>query len=305
MEHEISILASHVGNVFTTGEAARAGIHRTALTRAVATGVVHRIGRGTYTLPAQPAVMPDAVYRLAVVGALRRRRNRRREAAVSGAAAALWGLPLYDVPFGRIDVAGDTQYLRRHGRLWLRPWPGGSDRCEVDGVGVVDVASACVTTAADNGLSAGLTAMDAAQHRGLVGAADLDQAVQRLASLDGISIARACLPLTDANCESVGETRTRMILQRNDFDFLSQVWIDDSAGSVGRVDFLVGGRVVIEFDGAQKYAGLDGKEALVAEKRREDRLRALGYRVVRLTWPDLEDAAAVVARIRAELAASR
>lgn len=36
-----------------------------------------------------------------------------------------------------------------------------------------------------------------------------------------------------------------------------------------------------------KYAGADGRGALVSEKRREDALRALGYRVVRLTWSDL------------------
>jgi len=44
---------------------------------------------------------------------------------------------------------------------------------------------------------------------------------------------------------------------------------------------------VVEFDGAVKYAGADGRAALVAEKLREDRLRALGYEVVRIVWSDL------------------
>lgn len=68
-----------------------------------------------------------------------------------------------------------------------------------------------------------------------------------------------------------------------------QVDIHGRTGAfIARVDFLFrAARVVVEFDGAVKYAGADGRDALVREKRREDALRALGYRVVRLTWADL------------------
>ena len=45
--------------------------------------------------------------------------------------------------------------------------------------------------------------------------------------------------------------------------------------------------MVIEFDGKIKYGGVGGLQALVDEKAREDRLRALGYEIVRLTWADL------------------
>lgn len=55
--------------------------------------------------------------------------------------------------------------------------------------------------------------------------------------------------------------------------------------------------MVIEFDGLVKYAG-SGADALIAEKRREDRLRDLGYEVVRVTWADLAHPAELVARIR-------
>lgn len=37
-----------------------------------------------------------------------------------------------------------------------------------------------------------------------------------------------------------------------------------------------------------KYSGADGRQALVAEKRREDRLRDLGFQVVRVTWAELD-----------------
>lgn len=70
-----------------------------------------------------------------------------------------------------------------------------------------------------------------------------------------------------------------------------QVEIRDDLGRfVARVDFLFRElNLIVEFDGALKYAGADGREALIAEKRREDALRRLGYRVVRLTWADLHD----------------
>jgi very-short-patch-repair endonuclease len=68
------------------------------------------------------------------------------------------------------------------------------------------------------------------------------------------------------------------------------------------VDFLFRQeRVVVEFDGAVKYGGAaqSGQLALVAEKRREDAIRRLGYVVVRLTWADLRNPERVGALVRA------
>ena len=63
--------------------------------------------------------------------------------------------------------------------------------------------------------------------------------------------------------------------------------------------------VVLEFDGLVKYrraAAADGwrsgRDELVAEKVREDRLRALGFSVIRVTWHDLDDPVALAHRIR-------
>lgn len=78
----------------------------------------------------------------------------------------------------------------------------------------------------------------------------------------------------------------------------SQVWLDTSVGPT-RVDFLVANVVVVEFDGAVKYEGAGGRDALVREKRRESALTDLGYEVVRVTWADLADPTALVKRIHA------
>jgi very-short-patch-repair endonuclease len=83
------------------------------------------------------------------------------------------------------------------------------------------------------------------------------------------------------------------------------------------VDFLLDeAPVVIEFDGRVKY----GREAdepdpfgrrrsreqvVWEEKRREDRLRELGYEVVRVTWSDLDSPRELATRIRRAIERSR
>lgn len=80
-----------------------------------------------------------------------------------------------------------------------------------------------------------------------------------------------------------------------------QVPIRDAAGDlVGVVDFLFAdARTIVEFDGALKYGS---REDLLAEKRREDRLRQLGYEVVRVTWADLAYPDRIAARVAAAFA---
>lgn len=68
---------------------------------------------------------------------------------------------------------------------------------------------------------------------------------------------------------------------------------------------MVRGLLVIEFDGAVKYEGAQGREALVAEKNREDELRQLGYGIVRLVWSGLVDPARVQAKMLAEISILR
>lgn len=64
-----------------------------------------------------------------------------------------------------------------------------------------------------------------------------------------------------------------------------QVKIYDRKGLIGVVDFLWEEQATIgEFDGRLKYTGQPNADVLYAEKRREDRLRALGFEVVRFGY---------------------
>jgi very-short-patch-repair endonuclease len=158
----------------------------------------------------------------------------------------------------------------------------------------VSTETALVQTAVRHGLKAAVVAADAALHEGLVSDDKLVEAAGRL-------------ELGVRSSTRVERLRTRLLLSGLGLSFRSQVDIRDDTGFVGRVDFLVEDRVVVEFDGLVKYEGAEGRESLAREKRREDRLRAAGYEVVRLTWADLArpDRVARLVREAAARAAAR
>ena len=104
----------------------------------------------------------------------------------------------------------------------------------------------------------------------------------------------------DPSAESPGETLLRVLLLELGVDVVPQYFIMDGSVVVARVDFYLPSlRVVVEFDGLVKYDGRDGKEALAAEKRREERIRGLGYGVARVVWADLFIPGRVAALVRA------
>lgn len=172
------------------------------------------------------------------------------------------------------------------------------------GVPTVTPAVACTQVAAAFGVEAGLVAADSALRAGVCRREDLAElrgwpALGRGRPAAGVVIDRA-----DGRHESAGESRTSWLLHRLGLDPTPQVRITDASGNVvARVDFLFEReRVVVEFDGMLKYAG---HSDLTAEKVREDRLRAMGYEVVRLTWADLDRPDAVRARLEAAFELAR
>lgn len=100
------------------------------------------------------------------------------------------------------------------------------------------------------------------------------------------------LALADDTAESVGESRSRALMHILGLPMpVLQHSFYDSEGFIARTDFFWPEHGVIgEFDGDAKYldatllGDMSTREAIVAEKKREDRLRALGYRVVRWDW---------------------
>lgn len=280
----------------------RLGVSADDVSRWVRTGEVVRVRRGAYAVAdVWDAADRDERYRLTVRGVLLSRGS--VESASRHSALALRRLPLWDVDWQVVVLSGDVEETTTRAGVRVAPLRGLSGPDHVDGLPCDALPDSLVTTASF-GVTPAVVAADAALHRGLCTLEDIAEAADRLApGLRGRRRVRRMLSSLDPRAESPGESITRLLLTALGVPVRAQVEVRDPGGwLVGRVDFLVAGRVIVEFDGALKYGGADGREALVAEKRREDRLRALGYAVVRLTWDDLRRPELVRARVLAALA---
>ncbi len=300
MDDELSQLAESHGGVFTTAQAYAIGHDRRSLARARADRTIVSLGRSMYALS---SALPDgAVERHAL--AARAALLVYPDAVTCGVSLlarrgiVIWGAPLDVVDLVRpVDKEVLTQSCRiRPPHPLLRP------TAEDDSDAV---AKALALTAIDHGFVAGVVAADDALHRGLVTASQLSAVVEELQRWPHAGRAQTMLALADGRSESAGESRVRLALCLADIAVEPQVVVEDPPGSgvvVGRVDLLIAGtKIVVEFDGKVKYADGD-PEVLWREKKREDRLRRLGYTVIRVTWAELERPAALLARIRAEIA---
>ncbi|RAX47212.1 hypothetical protein DQ354_03200 [Arthrobacter sp. AQ5-06] len=102
---------------------------------------------------------------------------------------------------------------------------------------------------------------------------------------------------------SPGESLSRAYMYLERFklpELQTEIW--DRSGLVGYLDFEWSeDRLAGEFDGMVKYQkaeylnGRTPSDVVVAEKRREDRIRATGRRVIRWTWAELADRATFAA----------
>ncbi len=298
MDRRLHTFASARGFVVTSGQAGALDVDESALRRLRRAGELVRVRRDAYVLgvawaesgPEQRLALRSRAI-LATRGA---------DVASHQAALALQGLPLYGVDLVTVDVLTRTRRVRLAAGLRTHPHRPGGEHVVADGYRCVPVAVAVAQVTMRDGLTAGLVPLDAALHRHLCTVGGVRSALDERATTARLRARRdALLRLADGASESVGETLTRLALVDTGYDVRSQVEISDELGGlVGRVDLLVAGRVVVEFDGAVKYGGADGREALVREKAREDALRALGYAVVRVTWADLACPERIVAAVR-------
>jgi very-short-patch-repair endonuclease len=206
---------------------------------------------------------------------------RRSGHVVSGrSAAVLHALPTFRLPErGELTDPATVAPGRRSGvhvrtaaltRPDVRRWFG---------VTVTSVARTLVDLARHDRRDAIMAADAALRHRS-TSSTEIAGALERAAGWPGVRQARSVLAQADARAESPLESLARLTLVDDGFP-LPELQVE-IAGY--RVDMLVrAARLVIEVDGLAKYSA----DALRREKRREQRLRAAGYRVERLTWDDV------------------
>lgn len=224
-------------------------------------------------------------------------------------AAVLYGLPLWRPSLDRVHVTRDR---RNGGRIKDRliVHCASLDRrvAEIDGYLVTTPARTVLDVARTLPFEQSVIIGDAAVRRFGIDAEELEAELEFGKRRRGTAAARRVVAFLDGRSESVGESRSRVMILRTGLAaaFLSQGVVSGPDGRfVGRTDFYAGA-LLGEFDGRIKYGrllepGQDAGDAVFAEKLREDALRDLGYQVARWTWGDLEAPAHTADRLRRAL----
>ena len=166
---------------------------------------------------------------------------------------------------------------------------------EVDGLLVTGPVRTALDLARSLPHEAAVVALDAALRHGLLEHEVLRARLFDIAGTRGSRHAARVVRFADGRSESVGESRSRVVLHELGLSPSAlQLVIRRPDGSfVGRTDFAwEDRRVVGEFDGRIKYGrllrpGQDPGDAVFEEKQREDAVRDEGWEVVRWTWSDL------------------
>ena len=227
-------------------------------------------------------------------------------------AAVLHGLPVWDVGLDRVHLtrSGRSGGHRRDG-LHVHHTPLAPDEIGVvDGVAVTTPARTLTDLARTVPFEQSVAITDAALFQGLVTRDELDDALERSARRPGNHRARRAIGFAAPGAESVGESRSRVLMARFGLPAPVLQWNVPALHRIGRADFAWPAlRTVGEFDGRVKYGRLlrPGQEAgdvVFAEKLREDAIRDIGHRVVRWTWDDLDRFGGVAARLERAFAAA-
>lgn len=233
----------------------RGGVTDGDLRGAVRRGQVRTVSRGRYALPQAPG---DLVTAGRAGGQL---------TCVSAALSA--GLPVLQppvvphvaVPRNRSAPCGD---LVAH-------------RSGTSGTGlVVPLAIALVAALRCLSLVNAVVLVDAAVNRRLVSVSALSA---RLRGPGSVS-ARIALAAVDGRAESMLETVLRLGLRRAGLPVVSQAWV----AGIGRVDFLIGGWLVVEVDG---FAFHSSRTDYREDRRRGNALVADGYVLLRFSYEDV------------------
>lgn len=297
--------------VFRIRDAERAGIAKPIIQALVRDQHLHRIRHGAYVDECMWKAAesdPPAMRRLLALSALV---GLREPAFVYGAhAAELHGLPLAPGAPDHLELVRQSNQDRRPAST------RGKERNRIEGlriltrdlrsehvthrqgVPVISLASAALTSAAQFPPEYAVAVLDAALRAGAL-ASDIRSAVDRWSAGRGVVAADRLVDLARPGAESPLESISRFrLMSRGIPEPELQHEFYDARGFVARVDFWWSAfKVIGEADGMGKYSEIADVRA---EKLRQDRLSALGVSVVRWTWQEIwERPGDVVRRIRA------
>ncbi len=218
-------------------------------------------------------------------------------------AALLWGLPLWRLPssvhvLGQHSRGRDASHLTTSHVISLAP----EHVVRLRGLLVTSVDRTMLDVARTEPVADALVVADAALRRGADRSGVLELA-SRCSGHRGIARARETLSLADAGAESPWESFTRLhVLAAGLPAPRLQVDVSTRQGNYRADMGWEAWRQLIEFDGKVKYRELangDPDSVLLAEKRRQDAMTEVGWRILRLTSDDFHDIDHLHHRLRA------
>ena len=272
------------------------GYDTAELARLVNQGELVRIRRGAYARPSDlaadepldqqrcrlvlatlPQLCPDAV-------------------ASHGSAALLHGLPTWRTATDRVHVTRDRRGgARRRSLVEVHgaPLPD-TDVTVIDSLAVTSLSRTVLDLARTLPMDQAVAAGDRALAVGMT-STELDDGLEQMRGWPGMRAARRTVAFLDVRSESAGESVSRVRIHQAGLPApIPQLEVFDDWGQfIGRSDFgWKEQRTLGEFDGKIKYGALlkpgqTERDAVLAEKRREDMLRDHGWQVVRWLWADL------------------
>lgn len=286
-------------------DALTGGLSDGELARMVRRGELSRLQRGTYRQSTDP--MTDTVRHAAVVAATVA--GLRVPSIVSHVSAAvLHDLPLWNVRLGRVHVirrppANGSGTTRLHLHIARLP---DDEVTAIDGIAVTDVTRTVIDVARSLPFEPAVVVADAALALRKTSQEHLMECLRGMGSSPGTRRAARVVGFADRRSGSVGESRSRVLMQRLGLpapDLQVKVFRADGS-SIGRCDFSwEAHRTIGEFDGRIKYGrllrpGQSPGDAVYEEKLREDDIRDTGRQVARWTWGDLDRPRVVGDRLR-------
>lgn len=307
----VHALVNQNGGAATRAQLRDGGVTDRQLGRLVREHRIALLDRGVYSLPGWGQYFSDA-YRARIIGYLRSHHTSGKRVLTAQSASVLLHLPLWQ-RVGSIYI-GANQSNGSHGavakNLGVVP-PRQIAAMQIDQLHPsIEFWSAtvprCLCDAARTGDEVNAVCLgDAALRRRLVRKCEIEEVAATLGGMKGAARARRLAGLLDGAAESPGESKSRVEMRRLGVPAPElQSKFFDSDGEIGRVDFFWREYGVIgEYDGAVKYgrdnpSGLPVEQVVFAEKVREDRLRALGYVVVRWTTDDLRHPERLLRKLR-------
>jgi predicted transcriptional regulator of viral defense system len=281
--------------VFTAADVRRAGLDETDVHSALRRGEWDRLRRGVYV---ERAVLEDADrwgdaarHRLDCAAVLVCLGG---TPVVSHASAAR--LSEFTVPssaLGGVCLTDEAQWRTGRGYTVMRAQlPAHHVRVD-DGFRVTGPARCLVNCARAWSLEDAVVALDQALHSGAVTEPELRTTVLEMTHWQGIGAAARAVGLADGRAESPLESRGRLRILASGLPAPElQMDLYGPRGFVARVDaWYEDAAVAIEFDGQVKYddpfAGRTAGQVLWEEKRREDDVRDLGVRFLRIAQTDI------------------